>query len=233
MDRIAKYARTLGLGEQTGFSLAGEKGGLIPDSAWKKRRFGQPWFPGETPSVAIGQGYVNVTPLQMANLMAAVVNGGTLYRPWFVNKVESLNGVLIREYGAEKIRSLPLKEHTLNYIRNAMHAVVNGKSGTGGSAKSSLVEIAGKTGTAQVAAMRGKIIKSEDLPYDIRDHAWFVGYAPANNPEIAVAILVEHGGHGGSAAAPLAKTVIEKYFSLESRPGNLRQASGIGETRAN
>jgi penicillin-binding protein 2 len=233
VDRIAEYARILGLGEQTGVPLDGEKEGLIPDTTWKKMRFGQPWFPGETPSVAIGQGFVSVTPLQMANLMAAVVNGGTLYRPWFVNKVESLNGALIREYGAEKIRSLPLKKRTLNYLRNAMHAVVNSASGTGGSAKSDHLQIAGKTGTAQVAAMRGGIVKSEQLPYALRDHAWFVGYAPANNPEIAVAVLVEHGGHGGSAAAPLTKAVIEKYFSLEIPPVDLRQAGGIGETRAN
>ncbi|MEK7341370.1 MAG: penicillin-binding protein 2, partial [Candidatus Binatota bacterium] len=99
IDRIAKYARMLGLGEKTGIALDDEKSGLIPDTEWKRKRFGQPWFPGETPSAAIGQGYITVTPLQMANLMAAVANGGTLYRPWFVRRVESLDGTLIREYG--------------------------------------------------------------------------------------------------------------------------------------
>jgi len=233
IDRMAHYARLLGLGEKTGISLENEKNGLIPDSAWKVKRFGQPWFPGETPSAAIGQGYVNVTPLQMANLMAAVANGGTLYRPWLVRKVESLDGTLIREYGPEKLRSVPLKKKTLDHIRRALRDVVNGESGTGGRARSQLVEIGGKTGTAQVAEMRGKIVKSEDLSYLIRDHAWFVAIAPVEQAKIAVAVLVEHGGHGGSAAAPLAKKVIEKYFSLLNHPPEQRQAGIERERRAN
>ncbi|MEK6562968.1 MAG: penicillin-binding transpeptidase domain-containing protein, partial [Candidatus Binatota bacterium] len=233
IDRIAKYARALGLGEKTGIALDDEKPGLIPDTEWKMRRFGQPWFPGETPSASIGQGYITVTPLQMANLMATVANGGTRYRPWFVRRVESLDGTLIREYGPEKIHSLELKENTLKHVRGALADVVNSGSGTGGRAKSTLVEIAGKTGTAQVAEMRGAYVKSEQLSYLIRDHAWFVAYAPAENPVIAVAILVEHGGHGGSAAGPLAKKVIEKYFSLQNNPPDSRQAGRQGAIRAN
>lgn len=234
IDRIARHARALGLGEKTGIALDDEKPGLIPDSEWKQRRFGQPWFPGETPSASIGQGYINVTPLQMANLIATVANGGTLYRPWFVRKVASLDGTLIREYGPERIRSLALKEGTLEYLRNALRDVVHSGSGTGGRAKSGIVEIGGKTGTAQVAEMRGAIVKSEQLSYLIRDHAWFLAFAPAENPEIAVAILVEHGGHGGSAAAPLAKKVIERYFSLERQPApaQKRLAAGHGEIHA-
>lgn len=235
VDRIAKYARALGLGEKTGIDLDDEKGGLIPDSEWKKRRFGQPWFPGETPSISIGQGYVTVTPLQMANMMATVANGGTLYRPWFVRKVESLDGAVIREYGPEQIRTIPLKESTLQNLRTALADVVNSGEGTGGAAKSQIVQIAGKTGTAQVAEMKGGTVKSENLAYLIRDHAWFVSYAPAEKPEIAVVVLVEHGGHGGSAAAPMAKKVIEKYMSVhkEAEPPVEKLARGQGETRAN
>ena len=233
IDRIAKYARALGLGEKTGIALDDEKPGLIPDTEWKKKRFGQPWFPGETPSASIGQGYITVTPLQMANLMATVANGGTRYRPWFVRRVESLDGTLIREYGPEKIRSLELKENTLKHVRSALADVVNSGSGTGGRAKSNMVVIAGKTGTAQVAEMRGAYVKSEQLSYLVRDHAWFVAYAPAENPVIAVAILVEHGGHGGSAAGPLAKKVIEKYFSLQNNPPDSKQAGRQGAIRAN
>ncbi|MBI2088588.1 MAG: penicillin-binding protein 2 [Deltaproteobacteria bacterium] len=217
-DRIAKYARALGLGQPTGIELDHEKPGLIPDTEWKKRRLGQPWFPGETPSMAIGQGYVNVTPLQMANLTAAVANGGTLYRPWFVRKIESLDGRLIREYGPEIISTLNLKESTLEHIRKALQDAVNSGSGTGGRAKSNLIMIAGKTGTAQVAEMKGAFVKSENLAYKIRDHAWFVAFAPVEKPEIAVAVLVEHGGHGGAAAAPVAKKIIEKYFTRDGRP---------------
>ena len=235
VDRIARYARALGLGEKTGIDLDDEKPGLIPDSEWKKKRYGQPWFPGETPSISIGQGYVTVTPLQMANLVATVANGGTVYRPWFVRKVESLDGTTIREYGPEAIRSIELKETTLDQVRRALTDAVNSGEGTGGAAKSQIVQIAGKTGTAQVAEMRGAIVKSENLAYLIRDHAWFVSYAPAEKPEIAVAVIVEHGGHGGSAAAPLAKKVIEKYLSLrgEPPPSNETLARGQGATRAN
>lgn len=218
IDRIAHYARALGLGERTGIALDHEKSGLIPDTAWKKKRFGQPWFPGETPSVSIGQGYVSVTPLQMANLIATVANGGTLYRPWLVRKVKSLDGRLIREYEPEIIRSLDLKETTLENVRRALQDVVNNPSGTGGRAKSNIVAIAGKTGTAQVAEMKGAMVKSEYLPYNIRDHAWFVAYAPAEKPEIAVVVLIEHGGHGASAAAPLAKKIIERYLSRQTEP---------------
>lgn len=235
VDRIAKYARDLGLGEVAGIELDHEKPGLIPDTQWKRRRFGQPWFPGETPSLAIGQGYVNVTPLQMANLMAAVANGGTLYQPWLVRKVESLDGRLLREYGPEILRTLNLRESTLEHVRKALRDVVNGDKGTGGRAKSALVTIGGKTGTAQVAEMGGVVVRSEDLPYEIRDHAWFVAFAPAEKPEIAVAVLVEHGGHGGAAAAPLAKKVIEKYFTLDGQPSPTepRLASRLGEPHAN
>ena len=215
IDRIARWARKLGLGKKTGIALDGERGGLVPDRKWKFRRFGQPWYPGETPSVAIGQGYVSVTPVQIASLMAAVVNGGSLYRPWFVSKVESLDGKPIQEYGPEKIGSLSLKASTLKTIHKALEDVVNTREGTGKKAHSDLVKVAGKTGTAQVAGMVGEIIKSEDLPYLIRDHAWFVAYAPAEQPEIVVVVLVEHGGHGGAEAAPVAKKLIEQYFSLK------------------
>jgi penicillin-binding protein 2 len=231
VDRIAHYARAFGLGAPTGVSLDHEKPGLIPDSEWKEKRFNQPWFPGETPSISIGQGYVTVTPLQMANLLAAVANGGTLYRPWFVRRVESLDGKIIREYGPEKIHDIPVKKSTLEAVRKALRDVVNSGSGTGGQAQSHLVEIAGKTGTAQVAEMRGKYVKSEQLPYALRDHAWFVAYAPAEEPQIAVAVLVEHGGHGASAAAPLAKRVVEKYLSLGSEDPSTTQLvkAGMGE----
>jgi penicillin-binding protein 2 len=235
VDKIAHYARALGLGEKTGIDLDDEKPGLIPDSEWKKKRYGQPWFPGETPSISIGQGYVTVTPLQMANLVATVANGGTLYRPWFVRKVESLDGTIIREYGPEVIHSIELKETTLENVRRALADVVNSGEGTGGAAKSQITQIAGKTGTAQVTEMRGKIVKSEDLSYLSRDHAWFVSYAPAEKPEIAVAVIVEHGGHGGSAAAPLAKKVIEKYLSVRGQTPPAREtlARGQGAPSAN
>ena len=215
VDKMAKYARRFGLGAPTGIELDGESAGLVPDRAWKRRRLGAPWYPGETPMVAIGQGYVGVTPLQMASLVATVANGGTVYRPWFVKQVLSAEGEVMEEYGPVRSGTVDLRPKHLAFVRRALFDVVHGKQGTGKRARSELVEIAGKTGTAQVAEMRGEIVKSEDLPYLVRDHAWFVAYAPAEDPEIAVATLVEHGGHGGATAAPITKKVIEAYFRLE------------------
>ena len=233
VDRIAKWARAFGLGEKTGVVLDDEKGGTIPDTEWKRKRFRQPWFPGETVSVAIGQGYVTVTPLQLANMMAAVANGGKLYRPYLVNKVESVDGATVREYGPELIRTIELKPDTLKRVHEALADVVNGAGGTGGAARSQIVRVAGKTGTAQVVEMKGGYVKTEQLAYFNRDHAWFVSYAPVDNPQIAIAVLVEHGGHGGDAAAPMAKKVFEKFIELQKQSTDKQQVRVDGESRAN
>lgn len=233
VDRIAKWARAFGLGEKTGVALDDEKSGLVPDSEWKRKRYHQPWYPGETVSISIGQGYLTVTPLQLANMIAAVANGGTLYRPRIVNKVESVDGTTVREYGPEKIRTIDIKPTTLERLRSALADVVNGPGGTGAAARSNIVQIAGKTGTAQVLEMKGAYVKTETLAYFNRDHAWFASYAPVDNPEIAVVVLVEHGGHGGDAAAPLAKKVIEKYIELKNQPADQQQVRLEGENRAN
>jgi penicillin-binding protein 2 len=233
IDRIAKWARAFGLGEKTGIALDDEKSGVIPDTEWKRKRFRQPWFPGETISVAIGQGYVTVTPLQLANMMAAVANGGKLFRPYLVSKVESVDGVTVREYEPELIRQVELKPDTWKRVRAALADVVSGAGGTGGAARSPLIQIAGKTGTAQVIEMKGAYLKSEHLAYDNRDHAWFVAYASAENPQVAIVVLVEHGGHGGEAAAPLAKKVLEKFVEVEKQATDRQQVRAEGTSRAN
>ena len=233
IDKIAKWSRAFGLGEKSGALLDDEKGGLVPDTEWKRKRFRQPWYPGETPSVAIGQGYLTVTPLQLANMMAAVANGGTLYRPRLVSRVESIEGQRVYEQGPEVIRTIELKSETLNRVRNALADVVQGAAGTGKAARSPIIALAGKTGTAQVVEMKGAYLKSEQLTYFNRDHAWFVSYAPLNKPEIAIAVLVEHGGHGGEAAAPMAKKVAEKYAEMKKSPPIQQEARAEGEKRAN
>ena len=233
IDKIAKWSRAFGLGEKSGALLDDEKGGLVPDTEWKRKRFRQPWYPGETPSVAIGQGYLTVTPLQLANMMAAVANGGTLYRPRLVSRVESIEGQRVYEQGPEVIRTIELKPETLNRVRNALADVVQGAAGTGKAARSPIIALAGKTGTAQVVEMKGAYLKSEQLTYFNRDHAWFVSYAPLNKPEIAIAVLVEHGGHGGEAAAPMAKKVAEKYAEMKKSPPIQQEARAEGEKRAN
>jgi penicillin-binding protein 2 len=233
IDKIAKWARAFGLGEKTGALLDDEKSGLVPDTQWKRKRYRQPWYPGETPSVAIGQGYLTVTPLQMANMMATVANGGTLYRPRLVSRVESIEGQRVYEQGPDVLRTIELKPDTLPRVRNALADVVFGAAGTGKAARSSIITLAGKTGTAQVVEMKGAYVKSEELSYFSRDHAWFVSYAPADKPEIAIAVLIEHGGHGGSAAAPMAKMVAEKYAEMKNSPAIQHEARAEGEKRAN
>ncbi|HEX2931233.1 MAG TPA: penicillin-binding protein 2 [Candidatus Binatia bacterium] len=233
VDRIAKWARAFGLGEKSGIALDDERSGIIPDTEWKQKRFRQPWYPGETVSVAIGQGYVTFTPLQLANMMAAVANGGKLFRPYLVSKVESVDGATVREYGPELIRTIELKPDTLKRVRGALADVVSGPGGTGGAARSPLITVAGKTGTAQVIEMKGAYLKSEQLSYFNRDHAWFVSYAPVDNPQVAIAVLVEHGGHGGDAAAPMAKKVFEKFIEEQKEATDKQQVRAEGENRAN
>jgi penicillin-binding protein 2 len=230
VDKIAKWARAFGLGEKTGIALDDERSGTIPDTAWKMKRYRQPWFPGETLSVAIGQGYVTVTPLQLANMMAAVANGGKLFQPRLVSKIESVDGTTVREFGPELIRTIEIKPDTLKRIHNALADVV--KTGTGVMAKSSLIDVAGKTGTAQVVEMKGAYVKTEQLSQFARDHAWFVSYAPVESPQVAIAVLVEHGGHGGDAAAPMAKKVFEKFIELQKQATEKQHVQAPGVTRA-
>ena len=166
----------------------------------------------------------------MANMMATVANGGKLFRPRIVSKVESVDGTSVREYGPELIRTIEIKPDTLTRVRSALADVVN--CGTGGMARSPIVDIAGKTGTAQVVEMKGAYVKSEQLAYFSRDHAWFVAYAPVQNPQVAIAVLVEHGGHGGDAAAPMAKKVFEKFVEQAKQKTEKQQVRLDGETRA-
>ena len=152
----------------------------------------------------------------MASMMATVANGGTVYRPWFVKRVLSAEGEVMEEYGPARIGTVDLRTENMAFVRKALLDVVHGRRGTGKRARSKIVDIAGKTGTAQVAEMRGEAVKSEDLPYVVRDHAWFVAYAPAEAPEIAVATLVEpRRPRAAPTAAPITKRVIEAYFRSE------------------
>jgi len=216
VDAIAHYAGELGLGKKTGISLPHEKPGIVPSTPWKKKRFGVTWYSGETLSLAVGQGYLNTTPLQLLILISAVANGGTLYLPQVVERVENIYGVKLKEYPPVEIGKADISEKTLRLIQEALVGAVNEPRGTGGGCALKQVKVAGKTGTAQVIRMAADF-KKEDMnrmPLKFRDHAWFVTYAPAEDPQIALAVLVEHGGYGGAVAAPIAKKVIEKHFNL-------------------
>ncbi len=215
VDTIAEYSRRFGLGAPTGIALANEKPGLIPTSDWKKRRFNEPWYSGETLSVAIGQGFVLTTPLQMANVIAMVANGGVQYRPQYVGRVEAPHGEIIEQLEPEVLGDAGLRRSTLHQIREALRDVVNGKRGTGKKSKLPNIDVGGKTGTAQVFRMGRKAVKTEHMARHLRDHAWFVAFAPVDEPEIAISIVIEHAGRGGgAAAAPLARDLADFYFAL-------------------
>ncbi len=213
VDMLARYAGMFGLGEKTGILLDNEKKGLIPTSAWKRNRFNEPWHGGENLSIAIGQGYNLVTPLQMAVLIAAVGNGGTLYTPRIVRSVADSEGRVVKAFDPEIRASLSVSRKTMDMVRNGILKVVEDDRGTAKRIRQKHVQIAGKTGTAQVFSVKkGEKIDSKNLAYFLRDHAWFVCYAPAQNPVIAVSVLIEHGEHGSSAAAPIAGALVEQYI---------------------
>lgn len=214
VDRLAYYAKACGLGSPTGVELDNESSGLVPTKAWKLRKVGVPWQGGETLSLAIGQGFNLVTPIQMAVLVAAVANGGKLYRPMLVERIEDVNTGQVTVSEAEAVGRLPVSDDTLDRIRTGLVEVVSGERGTGRIARIEGVTVAGKTGTAQVIAMgeRPDEGDEEKIPRRFRDHAWFVAFAPVEAPKIAVCVLVEHGGHGGSEAGPIARKMVKTYL---------------------
>jgi len=214
IQRIHEYARRFGLGQKTGLRIGGERAGLVPSPAWKKERYGKPWYEGETLTVAIGQGALLTTPMQLVMMVSAVANGGDLWTPRLVERLEYPNGRLLQSNPPERRASLELAPRTREEVRGALRDVVQTKRGTGQRAGVPNVEVAGKTGTAQVVRQEEAGRSEEEIPWELRDHAWFACYAPAQAPEIAVVVLVEHGGHGGSAAAPIAQKILETYFSL-------------------
>jgi penicillin-binding protein 2 len=212
IDAIAKYGAMFRLGQPTGIDIPGEEKGILPSKTWKRETLHEPWYPGDTISVAIGQGYLAATPLQMANMAAAIANGGHLLVPH------------LRADVATESTSLPISDATLKLVRSALENVV--REGTATRAALGRISVAGKTGTAQVYAHSAGV-DSDDLPKQERDHAWFVGYAPADRPRVAFAVVVEHGGHGGKASAPIARKVLEVYFER-----NPEERKGGGPTTA-
>jgi len=195
VDEISKYAFKLGLGRPTGIDLLGEARGLVPTPEWKKRKLKKPWFKGETANYAIGQGYLLVTPIQVARMMCAVANGGELVEPVVCERIED---VKLRR---PRVQDTGLGEGTLRGLKEGLRNVVNEPHGTGLYARSEKIIISGKTGTAQNSS--GK------------SHAWFTGFAPFKNPKISVVVFIEHGGKGGLNPARFAKKIIEKAKELE------------------
>lgn len=208
IERIASWSTRLGLGRPTGLDLPAEASGLVPSPEWKLRTQHAPWYAGETVSVAIGQGQVTATPLQMARLAATIANGGSLVQP---HLVQAVGGQPVAPPGA---RALGLRAQTLQVVREGMEAVVS--RGTAWRARLPGTAVAGKTGSAQVVA-RARLERSSNEP-SLLPHAWFIAFAPVEQPRIALAVLVENGGSGGEAAAPVARRILERFFGSATEP---------------
>jgi penicillin-binding protein 2 len=220
IDNISSFMGSLGLGQRTGIDIDGESEGVLPSQAWKKKHFKKPeqqkWYAGETISIGIGQGYNAYTPIQLAQATAIVANNGVLFRPHlvkFITDTKTGNHTLVE---ARPTRTLNLKPEHIEVIKNAMVGV--NKEGTGARAFAGAAYVsAGKTGTAQVYSLKGADYKAGAVKKELRDHALFIAFAPADNPKIALAVLVENGGFGAQAAAPIARQVLD-YYLLGKRP---------------
>ena len=217
VDGLAEYAQKLGLGAKTGVEMEYEREGLIPTKKWKMKSRKAKWQDGETLSVAIGQGYNLASPLQICVMTSALANGGKVYKPQLVEQVIDIEGAIKESFKPELVSNAQGLDKYFKLIRKGMEEVVQGKAGTARNVAIEGLRVAGKTGTAQVVRLaQYKGLKEAAIPYEVRDHAWFTCYAPADNPEIAVTVLVEHGLHGGSGAGPIARAVLNRYFNVKS-----------------
>jgi penicillin-binding protein 2 len=208
-----------GFGQKTGIDSTGEKSGLLPSREWKKVTQSMPWFPGETLNTGIGQGAFLITPLQLANATAALSKKGKRYRPHLVRAIEPPGAGEQRIIETSQVGKYNLsKEQNWQHIRNSMINVVHGLRGTAYPISwGAKYTIAGKTGTAQVYGVaQDEEYDEETVSEKLRDHALFVSFAPADDPRIAVAVIVEHGSHGGSVAAPIARQVMDAYLLGQS-----------------
>lgn len=227
IDPIAEVGRELGLGAPTNFGVAAEVPGVMPDSAYHDRYTPGGYTKGMALNTAIGQGDVNVTPLQLAVLYAAIGNGGQVFQPQIVERVEAPGGEIVEAFEPKLVRQVQMTEEQHHLIVAALRSVVNDVGGTGGRSRIAELSVAGKTGTAQVARLGTVRLRKEQMSYWERDHAWFAAFAPAEDPEVTVVVLNEHGGHGGVDAAPAAASILRRYFELKKTDG---QAFGPGAT---
>ncbi len=214
IDQLAHYSSLLGLGKKTGISLPRETSGLIPTKEWKRKSRGEEWQKGETLSCAIGQSYILTTPLQLAIAYSALSNGGKVYKPFLVKEIFNEQNQTIKNFTPEVISELNLPKEIVLKIKKGLYEVVNKKGGTGYYLRDYGTLLAGKTGTSQVIRAKAKDVyqKCEEMPYEYRHHGVFAGFAPVNDPKIAIAAVVEHGCHGSTAAAPVVQKIATKFM---------------------
>ena len=221
IDRMHDYLAQFGFGEVTGIDVPGEGKGILPSREWKRAMREEPWYPGETVIAGIGQGFNVVTPLQLANAVATLVNGGARYSPRLLLATKPAGVERASRVAAPVELQVPVNDpQDWQAVLQGMDKVVNGLHGTAKSiAVDSNYRIGGKTGTAQVYKLgKDKIYKEADLPVHLRDHAWFIAFAPVEAPRIAIAVVVEHGGAGSKAAAPVARLTLDAWLDQEVRP---------------
>ena len=209
IDTLAEYARMFGFGEKTGIGINNEAAGVVPTREWHNQRSKEGFHGGFTLSTSIGQGDVKVTPLQIAMAYAAIANGGTLYYPQIIDHIETADGTTIFTYPPRERYTLPFKPDTLKVIKAGLDMVVNSEIGTAYAYRLPNLSVAGKTGSAQVISKR---VSSNAVEFKYRDHAWFAGFAPIDNPQIAIAVFLEHGGSGSSNAGPVIMESLDGYF---------------------
>jgi len=230
IDNIYEYLSRFGFGKKTGIDLEGEVSGLLPSQEWKSKRYQQIWYPGDTIAVGIGQGYNLVTPMQMAFITATLANNGVAYQPHLVKDVKSPRNVENRSIGTSPLYELKIEHKNLDLIKRAMVAVTQPGGTAVYASLGTPYQIAGKTGTAQVIAMKqGEKYDEKKIDERHRDHAWFIAFAPADKPRIALAVLAENGGHGGGTAAPIARKVMD-YYLLGKIPKPMNQLKEAKES---
>lgn len=222
VDKVAEVAKKLGLGDFTGIDLTGERRGIIPTRAWKQGALGQPWHPGENLVIGIGQGYVTTTPLQLAVMAARLANGGYAVQPRIVRKDDAFGPATDPRLASQRWPSLNLKREQIDLALEGMIRVTTPPRGTASGARITLAQyaMAGKTGSSQVrrisrAERETRVRKNEEKPWEERDHALFVAFAPISAPRYACAVIVEHGGSGAKAAAPVARDILLECQKLD------------------
>ncbi len=213
IDNVHDFLSKFGFGKKTGIDMEGEQSGLMPSQEWKQTRYKQKWYAGDTVSAGIGQGYELVTPLQLAFATAILANDGVAYRPHLVRRVQRSGGKVISETKIHPEFTVDIKPEYIALVKQAMVAVTQPGGTAAAASAGAPYSIAGKTGTAQVVGMKqGEKYNAQKMQERHRDHAWFIAFAPADKPKIALAVLVENGGHGGSTAAPIARKVFDYYL---------------------
>ena len=222
IDKLIEYTKIFGFGETTGIDLPGENPGLVPSPRWKRLTYAETWSAGDTYNMAIGQGALLTTPMQVLNATAAIANGGTLYRPQLVSEIVDTEGAVVEAFQPQPIRQLPVDPHVVSVVREGMWGAINASNGTAKSLSVPGVVVAGKTGTAEFYDPAIPLLKNNRLP----THAWFTAFAPYDDPEIALVVFAFNGGEGATVAMPIAQDILRGYFTLKNTPSTAPSQPG-------